>query len=534
MDPFVDRTPGYAYVITTGNEAVLTVVDFLDFVLADPFTRVIACYLESVRDPDGFVRAARRAAELDVRLVVLKAGRSELGRQAALAHTGAVAGEERVWDTILRDLGVMRVHDIDELRETVALAADVRVRGPGDLAIISISGGASAVVADVAGDVATRLATFDAATNDRLRALLPVLATVANPLDLTGAVVAEPGLLTRAIEAIDGAPAVGQIAFALNNPMAVDASERALYRALAGAALAADRTKPLVLCSLVAGAQDPEIIRMAREADVPILQGCRPTLKAFAALHAHARAHPVDTTNEARETISLTTRARIASAPSGPLARDLLTAVLNEISIAVPKASFSIDAAAAEVAADEIGYPVVLKVASPDVLHRTDVGGVAIGLSDRPAVRRATEEILAAVGRRAPDARIEGIDVHEHVSDGIEVLVGAIVEPGLPPVIAVSPGGILVELATHVSTTIAPVSRERAQELVANGPLARLLSGYRGREPADVDALVEAIVAVSDFVDRCSDVLTAFEINPLVVLPRGKGVRALDVLGVRA
>jgi acetyltransferase len=534
MDPFVDRAPGYSYVVTTGNEAVLTVVDYLEFVLVDRSTRVIACYLESVRDPSGFVRVARRAAELGVRLIVLKAGRSALGTQAALAHTGAVAGEERVWDTVLRDVGVLRIHDIDELRETVALAAGVPATTYGELALISISGGASAIMADVADEVGANLATIEPTTGDRLRAVLPGLASVANPLDLTGAVVSDPGLVTRAIEAIDGDSNVGHIAFALNDPMAVDPAERALYRALASAALQAKCTKPFVLFSLVAGVQDPEIVRVAHHANVPVLQGCRATLQAFAVLQEHARSGKAVPHDPTTRHISATTRARIEQAPPGPLPRDLLTAILGELAIAVPRVERAVDGAAAESVADRIGYPVVLKIDSPDILHRSDVGGVVVGLTDRPAVRRAAEGILSEVRRRAPDGRMEGLEVHEHVSGGVEVLVGVTFEPGLPPVIAVGVGGILVELFGQVSTATAPVSRERAHDMVSSGPLARLLAGYRGEQPADVESLVDAIVAVSGLADGLSDVLGAFEINPLVVLRRGEGVRALDALGVRA
>jgi acetyltransferase len=533
MDPFVDRAPGYSYVFTAGNEAVLTIVDYIEFVLTDPSTRVIACYLESVRDPSGFVRVATRSAELGVRLVVLKAGRSERGREAALAHTGAIAGEERVWDTILRDLGVMRVNDIDEMRETLALAASLPAASAG-VALMSISGGASAIMADVAEDVGASVPSFEPETGHRLRKLLPDLAAIGDPLDLTGAVVADPGIVTRAVEAIDPDRNVGHIAFALNDPMAVDPAERTLYQRLADAALQAKRTKPLVLFSLVAGTQDPVIARRAREAGVPVLQGCRATLKAFALLQEHARADGGVTAEQPTRRLSSMTHSRIHAASAGAIPRDLLTVALDEMAIAVPRRAFALDAATAQSAAESIGYPVVVKVASPDVQHRTDVGGVAVGLTDGPAVRRAAETALANVARRAPHARIEGLEVQEHVSGGVEVLVGVTVEPGLPPIIAVGPGGVFVELIGQVSTATAPVSRHRVRGMVATTPLAQLLAGYRGTEEADIEALVETVVAIGDLAYQLSDVLAALEINPLVVLRRGQGVRALDVLGVRA
>jgi acetyltransferase len=535
MDPVAARTIGYSYIITTGNEAVIELADYVAALADDPHTRVIACFVEGFKSPERFFAAAQQAIGQGKRLVILKTGRSELGRRAALAHTGSLTGPDDIYDALFRQLGIARVADLDELIETAELLSRPAPARAGAAAIVSISGGSSSVAADLAQQLGLALAQIEPATAARLRTILPPFATAQNPLDLTGAIGGEPQLLPGALAALAADPQVNAVALALNTPIGGDQAGQALYQAMcrAVAASAAMSDTLHVVFSMSSGQFDPEIVRIMREAGVPLLMGMRESLAALAHWQRGA-AHAGEPDPAALAGPQLT--------PATQLVRQSVTATLGEhaakavISAAGIPICHEITAATpadAVRAAAQIGYPVALKINSPDILHKTEAGCVRLNLNTPQAVTDAFQEIGDRAVRYQPDARIDGVLVQEMVHGGVEALVGVTNHAGLGPMIVFGLGGVFVEMLDDWAMRAAPIGEADAHAMIAETRAARVLAGWRGGPALDIAALAQALVLVSRLAWQLRDTIAAIDINPLVVLPLGQGVKIVDALIIR-
>jgi acetyltransferase len=575
-DPLLDRASGYSYIITTGNEAVAEIADYVDAIADDPRTRVIACFVEGFKSPGRFFAAARRAIASGKRLVVLKTGRSELGQRAALAHTGALTGPDDLYDALFRQLGIARVRDLDELIETAELLGSAQALPHAGPAVVSISGGSCGVAADLADTLGLPLPALAPATAEHLRAILPPFATANNPLDLTGAIGDNPAILSRSLAALADDPGVGLIALALNTPAGADEPNRALYRSMCRtlAESAATTTKQHLIFSLSSGQFDPEVARIAREAGVPLLMGLRETLAALAharrcaivgtqprspeelagpeqtqaiqlvrqagttgLLPVGGRPFLASTIDDRPQTIELSsivhrpwsdeTTAKVRRAV---LSERLSKQVLAAVGIAVPRETSTTTPAQAVQAAEQLGYPVVLKVDSPDIPHKTEAGCVRVGLGSAGEVADAYQAILNNARRYRPNARIDGVLVQEQVRGGVETLVGVTTHADLGPAIVFGLGGILVEALQDWAMRAAPITREDAAEMIGEIRAARVLQGWRGGPALDIAALEQTLVVISQLAWQLRDQIAAIDINPLVVLPRSQGVKVLDAL----
>jgi len=524
MDVVADRGCGYSYVITTGNEAVLSLADYLEALADDDATRVIACFVEGIADPARFFAAARRVAAAGKRLIVLKTGRSALAQHAALAHTGALTGPDAIYDALFRQAGIVRVGDIDELIETAELLCVAPRPRPVAAALVSISGGTCGLAADLAHAAGLELATLADATLARLRAFLPAFATPNNPLDLTGAIGGEPTLLPRALAALCDDPAVGLVALALNTPIGGDAASRGLYQQMC-AALAASRARqpqPHVACSVSSGAWDPAIVAALRAADVPLLQGLREAI--------HAMAH------WQRPAAPAALPATPAGLPDMPadaprvLGERAALALLARAGLPVVRAIAAADADAAVAAAERLGYPVALKLDVAELAHKTEIGGVMLDLADAAAVA-AAQATLQQRARRALSADA-GVLVQPMVR-GAEMLLGVTNHPGLGPVVAFGLGGVLVEVLGDIAIRAAPFDAATARAMIAETRAARVLAGFRGAPPGDIEALAQVIARLAALAWHWRDHLEAIDINPVMVLPAGQGVVLVDALIVR-
>lgn len=534
MDPAAPRTSGYSYIVTTGNEAVVELADYVEYLAGDPRTTVIACFVEGFKSPGRFFAAARQALAAGKRLVVLKTGRSELGRRAALAHTGALTGPDAAYDALFRQLGIARAADLDELIETAELLSRAGPPAGGAPAIVSISGGSCGVAADLAAEIGLPLAPIDGATADRLGAILPPFATPQNPLDLTGAIGERPELLPGALAALADDPRVSAVALALNTPIGGDPANRALYQAmcLAAAERAAASAKPHIVFSMSSGEFDPEVARIARERGLPLLQGMRETLAALAHWQRTGVSAAADPERLAGP--ELTAAARLVrECADETLSEQRASAVLEAAGIPVARSILASTPAAAARAARQIGGPVALKVASADIPHKTEIGGVRLNLGGAAAVRRAFDELIAAARAARPEARVDGVLVQEMVRGGIELIVGATNEPGLGPVVVCGLGGVFAEALGDVSMRAASIDLNEARAMIAETRAARLLAGWRGGPPLDAQALALALVRLGWLAWQLRDAVAAIDVNPLIVLPEGQGVKAADALIVK-
>jgi acyl-CoA synthetase (NDP forming) len=532
-EPAVLRDIGFSCIVTTGNEAVTDLSAYIEALAEDDHVRVISCFVEAIRRPAAFAEAAHRALGRGKRIVVLKVGRSEAGRRAAVAHTGALAGPDRAWDALFRRLGVLRVSDLDELIEASELLSHLSDIGEGNVALASISGGGSGIMADLASELGLRLGSLRPATAERLRATLPAFANVNNPLDLTGAVGENPALRDHVLRALAEDGSLAAIGWALNTPTSRDPTMyRETVRSLARAA--AGTAKPLFAFTMTSGPMDEGLAEAAHGAGLPLLQGFRETIAVVAAAQAATRARsawrdPEEVAGPPPAGLVQTWRSLGSRALTQLEARETVAA----IGVPTPRCRLVRSPEAAASAAVELGWPVVLKVQSPEVTHKTDVGGVRVGVGSPEEAALAFEQILGAVRAALPHARLDGVVVEEQAPEGLDAIVGVSNrdEPG--PVVLVGLGGVFVEAIDDVALRMAPVDEREADRMLGELRSGRLLEGWRGRGPCDREALARTVAQVSRLAWWLRDELGELDLNPTRVFAQGAGVRVLDALVVR-
>lgn len=533
----------FSYLISSGNEAVLDSSDYFDFLVDDPGTRLIIGFIDGFRKPDRFAAMAERAAKVHKPIILLKPGRSEAGRQAALAHTGALAGSDEVMEAMFRRYGVIRALDLNELIETSVLFSRV-AHSPdvGGVAVTGVSGGEIAVVLDSAADHGVELPALAPSVKEKIEGALPKHVKVGNPLDMTATGLYQPDLYRQALLNLDNDPGCGLVAVSQDFPGGMGEVQSQRYQDAAGAFVeaAAGMSKPLVIFSNLSGDIDPKVRAILDGGNVPLLLGTRESMKAIAELvrfGARKPCLPADAGSDAEAVSSLdgvaleALRAKLKAA-RGPLSEQDSKHLLSQIGIRVPREVLTQSADRAADAADQIGYPVVLKIVSADIPHKTEAGGVRLNLSSRREVAAAWGEIMANAQAYAPSARIDGVSVQEQVVGGLEMIVGCSRDEQFGPVILFGLGGIFVEVMKDVQMALAPVGHAEAEALIRSLRGFPLLDGARGRPRADVAALVEAVVTLSRLASAMGHELQALDINPLLVLPEGRGVVAADALVV--
>jgi acyl-CoA synthetase (NDP forming) len=520
------RGLGLSHLITSGNEAVTTAADFLDVLVEDPEVTTAIAFLEQLRAPERFMAVARRAREAGKPVIVVKTGRSERGRRAVMAHTGALAGDDAVCDAAFRAAGVIRVGSLDELMETAMLVSTTARPRTTGIAVLSPSGGEIALALDIADGVGLTLPPLPAA-GPALAALLPDFASVGNPLDLGWSGLYDPAIARRCAEALGREPEIGMLVLLQDAPRGLGEQQAARYaRLLAGVAEgAASVDTPLVVVSNLAGEAHPVFDAVARDHGVACLRGTHEGLAAVAryARWATTAAAPAITRRPSR---SPDAERRLREAGSATtLDEHAARAVVAGYGLAGPRETRVTGVDEAVAAAHALGFPVVMKALVPGVAHKTEAGLVRLGIRTTEDARAAAAGLLEAAGPSA------ALLVAEMVQPVAELLVGARVDPEFGPIVVVGAGGVLVELYRDVAIRMAPVSEAMAAEMIRETRAAALLGGWRGRPAGDLEAAAGAVAALSAFIDDFRDEVLEVEVNPLAVLPRG--ALALDCLLVR-
>ena len=524
------RAVGLSYIVSCGNQAGVTVEDYIAFLVEDDDTAVIGAFVEGFKKPEAFRRAAARARALGKPIVVLKVGRSENARQAMLAHTGSLAGTPEIIEAMLRQSGIVQVSSLNEMIDTLTLLAAARTYTPRawKVGILSGLGGECGRAADAADRAGVELPPLSAASVDTLKTFMPDFGNPRNPLDGTGAMYEDASLFPRLFDVMlrDEAVDVVAVNLRVNVPRpGGGAPSRPFSRAMIDALANNPGRLVLAFSSFAGGDLDQEVVRPLADAGVPFLESTETTMLALRHAREHRRfldrAEPVAPSAPAGRP-----RARL----SGTLGATEAMALLSEFGVPVVASIAAKDAAAAAVAADRVGYPVVLKIDSPDIAHKTDVGGVRVGLGDAAAVRAAFGAMLDEVRRRAPAARLDGALVQRMIPGGREMILGVKTDPLFGPAVLCGLGGVFVEQLRDVALRLPPIGPADAAAMIAELRGAAILSGARGRAPADTRALADAIVRVAALADAHRDSLRALDINPLLVLDEGRGVVAVDWL----
>jgi acetate---CoA ligase (ADP-forming) len=503
---------GVSHAISTGNEADLTAEDFVAFLLADPQTRAVALFLEQVRQPQKFLSLAAQARALRKPIVLLHPGKSVRARESASTHTGALAGDHAVMSAVLRHEAVVLVDSIDELIDAAELLA--RAAPPtGGAGVITNSGAIKGFALDFAETIGLDIPPPSPATRAALQAALPAFASPDNPVDVTAQVIKDLGIWTRAATALVADPAIGSLAM-LAVPgapkQAVDKGQAVLSAIVASG-------KPAVVAAL--GDESPipaEFQVMFRERGIPVHRSPERALRALAhaTRYGRALAAPRGTTPSIN----------VPSLPHhGTLPEHVGKAYLAALGIAVPKGKLARDLAAAKLIASEIGYPVALKAQASALSHKSDRGGVILGIETEHALAAAWDKMQAAMAGIA----LDGILIEQMAHGGLEMIVGARCDRSWGPVVMVGLGGIFVETLEDVRLMPAWLPKECIVEECYQLKGAAMLRGTRGRPPVDVEALADVVLRIAAAMTARPEIVE-IDINPLAVLP--KGAIALDAL----
>ncbi|MEV5744953.1 acetate--CoA ligase family protein [Microbispora rosea] len=524
------RNVGVSLLTSMGNESLVTVTDVIDYLVDDPATKAIALFLESVRDPAAFSRAARRALLAGKPIVALKIGRSRLASRTAQAHTGALVGDDNVIDAAFRQLGVVRVRSLEDLIITAGLLAEVGPLPGPRIGVVTPSGGASEIIADRAEDEGLELPAFAPETVARLREIVPAFGTVQNPLDVTGYVLIDRTLLGRALEAVTADPGVDAVMLLSDLPRVAPPDPAPVYATFsASARRMAEAPMPVVVVSNVLTDVTEFGRDVQRQAGFPyVAGGIEHGMHAIGAAVRWGRAY-----RAAVEAADAAAPAEaVVSAPAvergtGVWAEHRAAALLSSAGIPVVPGELVHDEESAVAAAVGFGYPVVLKAAAEGLGHKSDIGGVRLGLSGARDVERAYREVVAAAAA-VPGAGRVGALVQPQRGGGVELLVGVVRDPAWGLTLAVGLGGIWVEALRDTALRVLPVDAAEVRRALDELRGAALLRGARGTEPADLDAVAAVVARVAAFAGSLGDGLESLEINPLLV--RGSHVEALDAL----
>jgi acyl-CoA synthetase (NDP forming) len=512
---------GYTLAVSSGQELVTTTADYARYALAIPQTRVLALVLETVRGDLQHVLAD--AASKDVPVVLLTAGASEAGRALVAAHSGALAAGDGAWQALAGAYGVHRVGDLAELADTLELFASPRRATVRAIATVHDSGLERAHVADVAADAGVPFAAIGEPARDRLAAVLDPGLEPANPLDVWGTGRDTESLFTECMSALVADPAVGAVALAVDLVPEFD-GDPSYPNAITTVAATTD--KPVVVLAGLGAAMDQATAATLRAEGIPVLEGTRTGLLALSHLLDHGRAasRPYPAIDPAIDPdIDRPRQRRWTKALADDLPADTALGLLRDYGIPAVRAIVVATRDEALAAAATIGYPVVLKTAEPGIAHKSDVGGVVLGLRDGPALAAAYDELAARLDPRAL--------VCATAAPGIELLLGLAADQVLGPLIVLGSGGIYTEIFAEHTVLLPPVTREAAVAAIQRLRVAPVLNGARGQAAADLDAIADAITAMSALAAELGGMLAGLDVNPLICDP--SGVMAVDVLIVR-
>ena len=507
MKSAAERGLRFSYAVSSGNEADLDLADYLDFVVDDPHTKQIVLFIEGIRRPEAFMCAAARALQAGKPVLAIKTGATQKSRAAAQSHTGAIGGDYAAYLAMCERYGIINCRSLEDLLEvTLAFQCGRMPKGP-RIGFVTNSGGTVDLLYDYAEFEGAAVPAFDAATNAALMPHMQEGISPKNPLD-TGI----PSTLKVAVdqcEIVARDPNVDIVAWCSplpgRGPNWTDSHELPRLLTLTD--------KPVIAFGRMIHQMTPEGLAIQEQAGFPFLQGLESTLRAINALWFHAQR-------------SGRAPAVPGHAPASDLTPATLDATLARYGIALPQSRAVKSAEEAADAAAAVGFPVALKIRSPDIVHKTEAGGVVLDLGSRQDVLAAAGALVVAAKKSQPNARIDGFLVQEMVS-GIETIVGARSDPLYGPLLLAGSGGIMVELVRDAALRLLPVSAADVDAMIDSLKASRLIAGYRGRPAADRKALEAAMLALSRFYLDHRTRIGEIEINPLIV--RNEGAVAVDV-----
>jgi acetyltransferase len=518
---------GLSALISVGNKSDIDEADLLTYLAEDPETRVVLLYIEGVKNGERLVRTLRHVTKRK-HVVVIKSGRSARGAMAAASHTGSLAGADDVFDDIMRQCGVLRAESVQEAFNWARFLATAPLPPGEDAVIVTNGGGIGVLATDACEKHGVRLYDNQVVLASAFAEVMPEFGSSKNPVDLTGQATGED--YARALDAVFARVDMHAAVALYCETALFDTSQfatllRSVYRQY-------ERTKPIVF-ALFGGARMETLIRELRSEGIPVFGDVYEAISVLGALYRSARRLAEEDDDEPpAHDIDLERIRQVLGRAGAEGRRFLLAHEAAEVALAIglrmPRAILSRDLDEAVCAAETIGYPVVMKIVSKDIVHKSDAGGVALDLEDRDEVVDAYQAVMRSCLRYKPDAVIEGVEVVEMVRPGVETIVGARQDPSFGPVAMFGLGGIYVEVMKDVSFRAAPISARVAREMIGSIRSYPLLLGVRGERRKDIAAAADVVMRLGQLIAECREI-TDIEVNPLMVYDYGEGVKAVDV-----
>ncbi|RLG80040.1 MAG: CoA-binding protein [Thermoprotei archaeon] len=528
LDWSVKRGIGFSRIVSLGNKADLSEVDFLEALEEDPNTSVILLYLESIEDGRRFVEVASRVSQRKP-VVLIKGGITEAGARAAMSHTGAMMGSAAALRAALRKTGVLMVSSLSELFDMAIAFSSQPVPVGNRVGVITNAGGVGVLISDFVLKRGLKLAQLSKHAIEYLRSSMPPQAAIYNPVDVLGD--ARADRYRKAIEVLLGDSSVDGVIVALTPQAMTEPVETAK----AIAELSRKHPYKPVIAVFMGGEKVEEAKKVLLESGIPVYDMPEGAVTALFGLCKYRELK--EYVEKIMERVEIYDTDKYMALSIIEKARRDKRRVLIETEAKDLVRSYGIPVVPTKLAtsedeavriAENLGYPVVLKIASPDILHKTDIGGVITGVESEKEVREAFKTIIANVYRYAPNARIYGVAVQKMAPKGREVIVGVSRDPIFGPLVMFGLGGVYTELFKDVSFRLAPLSLHEAREMIRDTKAYQLLRGYRGSPPADIGSVINILLRVSKLVTDIPDIVE-MDINPLFVYDEGVGSLAIDV-----
>ncbi|HWF94904.1 MAG TPA: acetate--CoA ligase family protein [Xanthobacteraceae bacterium] len=526
------------YLITSGNEAGLSVPDYVAFFADQPELKVIIIYVEATANPQKFAAACRMARAAGKEIVAVKLGQSEAGRTAAMAHTGSLAGSVQVFDALCGELGVIRADTLDDAVETTELLAHTGAPAGRRLGVITLSGAFRGLILDGAERNELALPALAPQTTDRLNAVLGVGSLVSNPIDGGFGVLTSAENYLASIEAMQADPGLDMLLLQEALPREAGSARAENYIAMVESCAAGGARKPIAFVTPVShGQTDHSRALRARAPHVSFLQEANKALRAIASVARAREGERLATTADASNRSPTAAQAQAIAGMGARL--DAQATALDEVEskdllraygVLSPAEALVTSPTEALNAADRIGYPVVLKAVCATLTHKSDAGGVALNLSSRAEVAAEYEAMSDRL--KLQQHPLAGALVCRQIRGGLELVLGLHRDPEMGLVVMAGSGGVLLELVRDVAFCVPPVSPQKARHMLARTRAGALMKGYRGRGPLDSEAVVAALVGLGHLAVDLENVIESIDINPFVALPQGQGGLALDALVV--
>jgi 4-hydroxybutyryl-CoA synthetase (ADP-forming) len=518
---------GFSKVISMGNKVDMDENDILELLSEDPETKVIVMYLEDIHDGRRFLEIAKKiTVDSKKPIIVLKAGRTPEGAKAAMSHTGALMGSDEIYDSLFIQSGVIRVDAMQDLFDlSTAFSKQPVPPAQGGVVIVSNAGGPAIISTDACSKYGLKMADISLST-EAIAKVIPPHGSARNPVDIVGD--ADYNLFEKVLVEVLSNQNVGSVVTMCTPSATLDYNE--LARTIVKTSKGTGKTMLAALMGLAEGTENKQILS---DGDIPHFMYAEPAIKTLNAMYSYRdwlgsprgtfRQFKVDKEKVKAIFDNIIQQGRIN------VLEEEGYEVLTSYGFSTPKKILgTTEEECAKAAKDEIGYPVVMKIVSPDIIHKSDAGGVKVGLKNDNEIKAAFKEIMNNAKSYKSDARIKGILVQEMITSAKEIILGAKHDPLFGPLVMVGLGGIYVEVLKDVVFRLAPIDEQEAEKMIESIKAIKLLKGIRGEAPSDLAAVADSLQRLSQLITDFPEI-EEFDINPLLVLERGKGVRVVDV-----